>query len=124
MQKYFQCLEAHYSNLIQSAFLTFNEVLKMKNIMGVYLIYSPNKSILYIGSTNKFDVRFGVDLKYESTHTFMKKLMKTNSFIDRSSAQDYIVSECKYKIQVCESKRESEALEHFAIWCLNPRFNK
>ncbi|ESU20198.1 hypothetical protein FEDK69T_30510 [Flavobacterium enshiense DK69] len=92
--------------------------------MGVYIIYSPEERIEYIGSTNKFNIRFGTDLKHESTHTLVKKLLKNELFENRSLAVNYLINDCKFKIEICETKREAEALEHFAIWLLNPKYNQ
>ncbi len=117
-------LSEKYLSLIKSDFVSFTEIAKMKNIMGVYIAYSENENILYIGSTNKFNIRFGTDLKHESTHTLMKKILRHNLFPDRMQAKDYLVTICKFKIEKCSTKREAEALEHFAIWVLNPTFNK
>lgn len=124
MKEHIDLLNNKYSSLIQSSFISFSEIALMKNIMGVYIVYSPEEKIIYIGSTNKFNVRFGTDLKYESTHTLMKKMLKNNAFSDRNTAQKYFINDCKFKIEVCETKREAEALEHFAIWKLNPEYNK
>ncbi|KGO92618.1 GIY-YIG nuclease family protein [Flavobacterium enshiense] len=124
-------MEIHHSNLrkkylslIESDYISFNEVASKKNIMGVYIIYSPEERIEYIGSTNKFNIRFGTDLKHESTHTLVKKLLKNELFENRSLAVNYLINDCKFKIEICETKREAEALEHFAIWLLNPKYNQ
>ena len=91
--------------------------------MGVYVI-SSGQEVLYIGSTNKFHIRFGVDLRHETTHTFINKLIKNEICKDRYAASDYLTNQCKYRIQVCKTKREAEALEHLAIWIFNPKYNK
>ena len=117
-------LNQKFNSLINNNFLCFNEVVQKKNIMGVYIAYSEKKEILYIGSTNKFNIRFGTDLKHETTHTLMNKLLKSNTFTERKLAKDYLIDVCKFKIEICQDKREAEALEHFAIWALNPFYNK
>ena len=38
--------------------------------------------------------------------------------------KDFIRNDCKFKIFVCENKLEAEALEHFAIWVIKPKFNE
>jgi hypothetical protein len=124
MESRFDLLENKYLTLLKSDFILFNEVAAMRDIMGVYLIYSPELKIIYIGSTKKFHVRFGTDLKHESTHTLVRKLLKRNIFLDRKLAVEYLIVQCKFKIEKCESKREAEALEHFAIWSLDPEYNK
>ncbi len=71
-----------------------------------------------------FNVRFGTDLKYESTHTFMKKLLKIGKFKDRKEAVEYLTGHCKFKIKVCGFISEAEALEAMTIYLLNPKYNK
>ncbi|MBB5623732.1 excinuclease UvrABC nuclease subunit [Pedobacter cryoconitis] len=92
--------------------------------MGVYLIYDQFDNLMYIGSTNKFNIRFGTDLRHESTHTLMEKLIKFEVHIDRATAQNHFSNHYKYKVHICYDKREAEALEHLAIWILNPKYNK
>ncbi len=124
MTEHFNELRVSYKLLISSDLLDFNTVKVQKNITGVYIIYSPDGEVIYIGSTNKFHIRFGVDLKHESTHTLIRKLLKQEIYLERNLAVNYIMLNCKFKIQICQTKREAEALEHFAIWVLNPKFNK
>jgi len=112
------------TELINSKTLSFQEVKNNKNIMGVYLIYDQLGQLMYIGSTNKFHIRFGTDLLHESTHTLMKKLIKLEIHIDRLTAQNHFSNHYKYKISICSNKREAEALEHLAIWMLQPIYNK
>lgn len=121
---HFDILQASYKKLFASNFLPFNYVKDQKNVTGVYIIYSPDYEVIYVGSTNKFNIRFGVDLKHESTHTLIRKFLKNEIYLERHLAVNYITLQCKFKIHICESKREAEALEHFAIWALNPKFNK
>ena len=90
-------LNQKFNSLINNNFLCFNEVVQKKNIMGVYIAYSEKKEILYIGSTNKFNIRFGTDLKHETTHTLMNKLLKSNTFTERKLAKDYLIDVCKFK---------------------------
>src|ERR1700759_5184851 len=114
MEKSVNYLNSMFNELCKSDFVTFAEVKDMKKIMGVYIIYSPENEILYIGSTNNFNVRFGTDLRHESTHTLIKKLLKAGIHSDKSSAADFFKNHYKYKIFVCETKRQAEALEHIA----------
>jgi hypothetical protein len=123
MKEHIEHLNESYRELLSSAFISYEVVKSFKNIMGVYIIYTIDNEILYIGSTNKFHVRFGVDLKHESTHTLIKKLIKAGVHSDRFIAVDHLKKHYKYRIQECSNKREAEALEHFAIWSLNPRHN-
>ncbi|GGC76107.1 hypothetical protein GCM10011387_32390 [Pedobacter quisquiliarum] len=112
------------TQLVNSPYISFADVKKQKNIMGVYMIYDQFDSLMYIGSTNKFNVRFGTDLRHESTHTLMKKLITLQVHLDRATAQDHFSNHYKYKVHICYNKREAEALEHLAIWILNPKYNK
>lgn len=124
MKENIDILAKMYTELIQSDFVSFSKIKEMTNVMGVYIIFSPERQIIYIGSTNKFNIRFGTDLKHESTHTLVRKLITLNVFEGRKDAVEYLSKKCKFKIQICNTKREAEALEHFAIWTLNPKFNK
>lgn len=117
-------LSAKFQKLVSSDFKSFNEVAKMKNIMGVYMIFDDNEDIIYIGKTNKFHVRFGTDLKHETTHTLVRKLIKEGRHLDRFAVKDFLINTCRIKIEVCESNRQAEALEHIAIYVLNPQLNK
>ncbi len=121
---HFDLLNELYSQLLNSKWISFEEVKEKKKVIGVYIIYSKAEEILYIGSTNNFNVRFGTDLCYESTHTLLRKLLKTEVHPNKVVAIDHFKNHYKYKIQMCASKREAEALEHLAIWALTPRFNK
>jgi len=123
MEKSIEKLNSMFNELQKSNLISFDEVKSMKNVMGVYIIYSHENEILYIGHTNKFHVRFGTDLKYESTHTLIRKLLKALVHKDIITAQQYFINKYKYRIKTCETKREAEALEHLAIWILNPIYN-
>lgn len=109
---------------MEANLISFSEIAAKTNIMGVYIVYSPEEEVIYIGSTNKFHVRFGTDLKHETTHTLTKKLLKHEICSDRKTAVEYLKNKCKFRIEQCETKREAEALEHLAIWILNPQYNK
>ena len=113
-----------YNELKVASELSFEEVASLKNIMGVYMIYDNNNSLLYIGKTNKFNIRFGTDLKHESTHTLVSKLINNGSFEDRYQVKDFLINKCCFRIMQCNSNREAEALEHLAIYLLNPLMNK
>ena len=124
MKKHFDQLNKMYAELVSIDFTSFREIAAKKNIAGVYIIYSQEEEIIYIGSTNKFNIRFGTDLKHESTHTLVRKLLKREIFSERKLAVEYLLTKCKFRIQICDNKREAEALESFAIWVLNPKYNK
>lgn len=117
-------LRSAITQLLDSPYISFADVKKQKNIMGVYMIYDQFDSLMYIGSTNKFNIRFGTDLRHESTHTLMKKLISRQVHLDRATAQDHFSNHYKYKVHICYNKREAEALEHLAIWILSPQYNK
>jgi len=123
MDKSIQQLDLMFRTLQESSLMTFNEVKELKKIMGVYMVYSTDNKILYIGNTNNFNIRFGTDLRHESTHTLIRKLIKNGIHLDRGIAADYFTNHYKYKIHICKTKREAEALEHLAIWILNPEYN-
>jgi hypothetical protein len=123
MGKSIEKLNVMFNELQKSDLISFDEVKGMKNIMGVYIIYSHENELLYIGSTNKFHIRFGVDLRHESTHTLIKKLMKEGVHVDRGIARDYFTNKYLYRVQICNNKREAEGLEHLAIWILDPKYN-
>ena len=125
----FDWLKEKFKEIIDSNFLSFEEVASKKSITGVYFIYlkdNENKPI-YIGNTNKFNVRFGIDLKDKSTHTLHKKLL--NEGLSKEEIIDLLVNNCKFKIEECgnsdskEAKIQAEALEHFAILVFQPKYN-
>ena len=118
MKRHIEKIKKMFSGLVSSDFASFKEVSAKKNITGVYIIYSPMEEVLYIGSTNKFNIRFGTDLKHESTHTLMRKLLKQEIFRDRKIALKYLSTQCKFRILTCDDKREAEALEHFTIYLM------
>ena len=124
MEKRINELAKKFDKLIASDFFSFAQVASLKNVMGVYMIYNENKELVYIGNTNKFHVRFGTDLKHESTHTLVRKMINNKMFSNRHEVVDFLMNKCTMKISVCESKREAEALEHIAIYILNPPLNK
>lgn len=113
-----------YFLIISSDYKTFEEVASLKNMMGVYMIYNQKNELIYVGKTNKFHIRFGTDLKHESTHTLVKKLIKDERFSTREIARNFLQKECTYKIEFCTSNREAEALEAICIYLLNPLYNK
>jgi hypothetical protein len=123
MKRSIESLNIMFNKLQESDLLSFIEVKEMKKITGVYIVYSKENELMYIGSTNNFNVRFGTDLRHESTHTLIKKLLKAEIHSDRSVAADYFKNHYKYKVHICETKREAEALEHLAIWILDPKYN-
>ena len=117
-------LSNKFEKLNATEYISFAQVAALKNVMGVYMIYNERKELLYIGNTNKFHIRFGTDLKHESTHTLVSKLIKNEMFSDRYKVVAFLKNNCLMKIEVCVSKREAEALEHIAIYILNPPLNK
>jgi len=119
--EYSEELKKDYEDLLNSHFMTFDEVRSLEKVTGVYLIYF-GREIIYAVSTNKFDVRFGTDLLHKSTHTLHKKLLNEGKIIQE--IKDFFKNKCKYKIKICEDKLKAEALEHFAIWVIKPKYNK
>lgn len=124
MNSIIETLNNKFEKLINSDYKTFEEVVSLKNIMGVYVIHNEKEEIIYIGKTNKFHVRFGTDLKHETTHTLVRKLIKSESYSDRFEVKDFLMNKCKVKIEICNTNREAEALEHIAIYILDPYYNK
>lgn len=124
MVKEFELLLQKFKRLVESDFVGFEDVSKLKNITGVYMIYNENSEIIYIGHTNKFHVRFGTDLMHESTHTLVRKLIRIGWFENRQKVKNYLKNKCRMRIEQCLNKREAEALEHIAILILSPVFNK
>jgi len=121
VKKYLEDIERDFEALLTASFMTFEEVKKLKKVMGVYCVYFQ-KEIIYIGSTNKFDVRFGADLLHLSTHTLHRKLLKDGK--TTAEVRRFLKSECQYRILVCQDKLQAEALEHLAIWIIKPKYNK
>ena len=124
METEFKIMQQKCKKLIESTYVNFEHVSSLKNITGVYLIYNEQKQIIYIGHTNKFNVRFGTDLKHETTHTLVRKLIKSGAFVSRQDVVAYLKTKCSMKIEICKDKREAEALECMAIYILQPKFNR
>ena len=124
MVKEIEYLNDKYERLIASDLIAFERVVAQQKVIGVYMIYNPRQELIYIGHTNNFHVRFGTDLKHESTHTIIRKLIKTGGFEDARQVVEFLKTQCKYQIEKCDSKREAEALEHIAIYILNPLLNQ
>ena len=98
-------LSNKFEKLNASEYISFDQVAALKNVMGVYMIYNASQELLYIGNTNKFHIRFGTNLKHESTHTLVRKIIKNEMFIDRHKVVDFLKNKCSMKIEVCDSKR-------------------
>jgi excinuclease UvrABC nuclease subunit len=116
-------IQSKLNQMMSSDFIAFDEVVAKKNITGVYVIYNAAKEIIYIGHTNKFNIRFGTDLKHETTHTLVSKLIKRGVFLDRKQVLEFLKKDCKYRVEECRDKREAAALEHLAIYAFNPEYN-
>jgi hypothetical protein len=123
MREEIKSLASKFETLVISPFLTFDEVVGLKNKMGVYMIYEENK-LIYIGKTNKFNIRFGTDLKHETTHTLVRKLIKNGSHLDRFEVSNFLKTKCRIRIEFCDTNRCAEALEAIAIFILNPELNR
>ena len=123
MQNKIELLKEKYSKLVNSNFKSWKEIKDLDKTCGVYLIYDDSKKIIYVGSTGNFKIRFGTDFRHSSTHTLNRKLKKEYDFTD-IDAFKFISERCLFRIIECDTKREAEAVEHFAIWVLNPSFNK
>src|SRR3989344_4883804 len=112
-------LKEDFENLINSPFLNWNNIKDLKNITGVYVIFYEDK-VIYVGKTNKFNVRFGTDLMHKSTHTFHNKLLNNKPL---EEVKEFIKNKCKYKIKECKDEVEAEQLEHFTISIYEPPYN-
>ena len=123
MIKKLSLLASKFDNLLKSNLLNFEQVAFLKNQMGVYVIYE-GEHVLYVGKTNKFHIRFGTDLKHESTHTLVRKLIKSERFKDRHEVVHFLKNSCQFRIELCNSNREAEALEGIVIYILDPDLNK
>lgn len=119
--EYSKKLGRDFKDLLSSPFVTFDEVKKLKKIKGVYLIYFSGK-IIYAGSTNNFNVRFGTDMLHKTTHTLHSKLL--NEGMPTQKIKDFFKNKCKCKIKICKDMLRAEALEHFVIWATRPKYNK
>jgi excinuclease UvrABC nuclease subunit len=123
MREEIAVLANKFEALVSSPFLTFDEVSGLKNKMGVYMIYEENR-LIYVGKTNKFHIRFGTDLKHETTHTLVRKLIKKGTHLDRYEVTNFLKTKCRIRIEFCDTNRGAEALEAIAIFILNPELNR
>lgn len=116
-------LSNKYDNLIGSEFVTYERVCELSGVKGVYIIYNHIGEIMYVGSSSDLARRFGKNFKYEANHTLGKKLIKSRRFNNTIEVIEYLKNQCNIRIEICKSKREYEALEHIAIYILNPLYN-
>ena len=112
-------LKEDFEALDKSDFLDWEQIKELKKITGVYVIFFENK-VIYVGETNKFNIRFGTDLMHKTTHTFHRKLLKEKTL---EEVKDFIKNQCKYKIKECKDEVEAEQLEHFVISIYEPPYN-
>jgi len=119
----FEWLNKKFKEVKNSILRKFEDVAKIK-ATGVYFIYLSNntETPIYIGNTNKFNIRFGIDLKDKSTHTLHRKLLSEHQS-DSKKVTHFLQNECIYRITECKNKIEAEALEHFAILVFQPKYN-
>jgi predicted GIY-YIG superfamily endonuclease len=117
-------LNNKFEKLLESELISYQDVCLLENIVGVYIIYNHKSEIIYIGSTINFTTRFNKDLKHKSTHTLVRKLIKSKEFVNSLQVLEYLKTQCKMKNGQCITKREAEALEHIAIYILNPTYNR
>lgn len=116
-------LNNKFDNLIGSEFVTYENACELRGVKGVYIIYNHTGEVMYIGSGSNLAKRLGENLKNKASHTLSKKLISSGRFNNTSEVIEYIKNQCKIRIETCESKREYEALEHIAIYILNPVYN-
>jgi len=110
-------------NLFGSEFVTYQDVCSLIGVKGVYIIYEHTEEIMYVGSASDIARRFRDNFRYETSHTLSKKLINSGRFQNTVEVINYLKNQCKIRIETCESKREYEALEHIAIYILNPAYN-
>jgi len=100
-------LTLKYKELIKNELISFEKVKSLKNVDGVYLIYSINGELIYVGSANNFHIRFGTDLRHEATHTLMKKLLRLKVHIDRKTAADHFINHLSIPHSILRLKKRS-----------------
>ena len=107
--------------LSRSQFLDFEKVKTMGSGYAAYLVYQGDK-VIYAGSTNNLSSRFTDMLMPKTTFLLYNKLVQDlGSF---RSASNFLLRDCKYKVKMCESRPDAEAIEHLAIATFNPQYNK
>ena len=121
MEEKLQEFKQDFKELLDSSFLKLEDISKLKKVSGVYFAYYGDE-IIYIGSTRNFSVRFSRNFKYKSNHTLHNKLLR--ELKEPNEVLDFLKNRCRYKIKTCEDKLKAEALEHFAIWIIKPKYNK
>lgn len=112
-------LKSNFNKLVKSPLIKWENI-KKENKGGVYIIYHKNR-VIYVGSTNHFNVRF-IDMLYESTHTLYNKLY--NKFNNNEKVRKFFKEKCRYQIKKENDLRKRELLEHFVIVVLSPKYNK
>jgi hypothetical protein len=91
--------------------------------MCVFMVYDHNSELVYIGSANKFDVRVELDKLHES-NPLVNIMMKQNHIHELRQFKEYIKGYCSFRTLSCETMQEAKAIEHLAIYLLNPILNR
>ena len=86
-----------------------------------YLVCHGDK-VIYAGSTNNLGARFSDMMMPKTTFILYNKLVQDlGSF---RSATNFLMRDCKFRVKMCESRPEAEAVEQLAIATHNPVYNK
>jgi hypothetical protein len=112
-----------YETLIKSKHVDFEYIAGLDKGTGVYMIFDEYNDLIYIGSSINVKKRFQ-DLRYENMHTLVRKMIKSEKYNSSNLVHDFLTNKCKYKFLKCDTVREAEAVEHLAIYCLEPKINK
>ncbi len=109
------------NSLSRSQVVDFETVKNMGTGYAAYLVLQGDK-VIFAGSTNNLSARFTDMLMPKTTFLLYNKLVQDlGSF---RSAATFLVRDCKYKVKMCESRPEAEAIEQLAIATFNPQYNK
>ena len=105
-------LKEDYETLIKSPLLKWEGVKELK-VIGVYLVYFENE-VIYVGSTNNFNVRFGIDLKHISTHTLYKKRFR--EYLQNEELFDKIKKIRKTNVEIIKENLTKEEFQKLYLF--------
>ncbi len=121
MSPHDQKLNEALTQLVRSPFIDFEKIKSMDKVMAAYIIYHKEK-IIFAGSTNNLKARFTDMLLPKTTFILYQKLLQDIG--SWRSVCLFLTKDCKYKIRLCESRKEAEDIEHLAAATYNPVYNK
>ncbi len=97
---------------------------KLKSIgpgYAAYVVLQGDK-VIYAGSSNHLAARFSNMMMPKTTFLLYNKLVQDlGSF---RSATNFLMRDCKYRVKMCESRPDAEAVEQLTIATHNPVYNK